>query len=326
MSEGTLHMTDSIPTPTVEPQPIPPKTVRETDRVRAQNFRRMITLSRSVRTLPGGERLFVRFYQPEILEHWILLVNFVILAITGLLEMFANNRVSADLLAPVFRNMDNVRGLHNVAAVFYVGMMSIHAILVLIKWFVKREPPILVPKKQDWVDFLNNWKYLLRRNYPRPEFGRFTIDQKVTYWMTLSFSTLMLLSAFAMWFQTLVAQFLPEAIVPIARALHSMTGLLIIVTFLPWHIYHTVIKEQNASIFSGLLNEKTIRRNHPLDYRQILAAVAAVQSLSNKNSSMELQVLKLTEEQSVSKETPAEETTSDEQTEDTPDKGNPAQS
>jgi formate dehydrogenase gamma subunit len=289
MSQEPLDMTNSAPNPTIETQPVSTETSPEANLARAKNYRRTITLAKMVRYLPGGERVFVRFHQEEILEHWILLVNFGILSVTGLLEMFVNNRFSADFLTPVFRNMDYVRGLHNVAAVFYVAMMAIHALVALGRWFVKRETPLLAPSRQDWLDFLRHWRYLLGRNYPRPEYGRFTIDQKVTYWMVASFSTLMLITAFVMWFQTLIVQVVPDAILPIARSIHSLMGLLIFITFLPWHIYHTVVKEQNSSIFSGVLDEKTIRRNHPLDYRQILEAAATIQNLPPRQSPAENQ-------------------------------------
>jgi formate dehydrogenase gamma subunit len=290
-------MTNSVPNPTIEPQPTPSAASSEPARVKTTNLRKMITLAREVRYLPGGERVFVRFHQPEIIEHWILLVNFAILAITGLLEMFANNRISAEFLAPVFRNMDYVRGLHNVAAVFYAGMMALHVLFALARWFVKRENPVLLPTRKDWQEFLRHWRYLLGRTYPRPEYGRFNIDQKVTYWMVASFSTLMLITALIMWFQTLIAQILPDTILPASRTIHSMMGLLIVVTFLPWHIYHTVIKERNSSIFSGVLDEKTIQRNHPLDYKQIMEAAAAFRTFSNIASSPKTQQLESTAEQ-----------------------------
>ncbi len=315
-SQEALDMTTPKPTQAPSEQPAPAQPPAVSGLARLKNYRRTLELSKMVRYLPGGERTFVRFHQEEILEHWILLINFVILAVTGLLEMFVNNRISAEFLAPVFRNMDYVRGLHNVAAVFYVGMMVIHAMIAIGRWFVKRETPLLVPGRQDWRDFLNHWRYLLSDKAPRPEYGRFTIDQKVTYWMVASFSTLMLITALIMWFQTLIVQFIPDAILPGARVIHGMMGLLIVVTFMPWHIYHTVVKEQNTSIFSGLLNEKTIRNNHPREYRQILEAASTVQSLSTSKPDAKPSGSEPDEEPSTHQEPSSAGTTPSEQSED----------
>ena len=272
-------MPDPIPTPTVELQPTPAVPV-ESDRVRAKRFRQIVNLVNHVRTAPGGERLFTRFNQLEIIEHWLLMVNFFVLAVTGLLEMFAHNRISAGIITVVFDDIDKVRGIHNLAALFFTALAVEHAVRVVVKWFVKNEPPVLMPQRTDFRDFLSIWKYNLGRNIPRPEFARFNIDQKFTYWTVAIFSAVMLLTSMIMWFQIEVARWMPEAVLPM-RTLHELTGFLAVVTMLPWHLYHTVLKEWNPSIFTGSLDEKTIRRKHLLEYRQILAALDEYQTHTN---------------------------------------------
>ena len=88
----------------------------------------------------------------------------------------------------------------------------------------------------------------------------------------------MILTALVQWFQASVLILLPDAFLPFVRSLHGFIGLLAVVTLLPWHIYNTVIKEWNNSIFTGVIDEKTIRRNHPLEYRQIIAALDTFQN------------------------------------------------
>jgi hypothetical protein len=68
------------------------------------------------------------------------------------------------------------------------------------------------------------------------------------------------------------------------RSLHGLFGLLAIVTLVPWHIYNTVLKEWNNSIFTGIMDEKTILRNHPLEYRQILSAVEVFNQFKTENT------------------------------------------
>ena len=145
MSEEALQKTESIPATSVELQPVAPKTYPVSDRIRAANFRRMINLVNRVRLLPGGERLFVRFSQAEIFEHWVILGAFTVLAITGLLEMFAQSRIPADLIALISRNIDNVHNLHNVAALVFTVIALVHVIRMLAKWYVKGDPVSLMP-------------------------------------------------------------------------------------------------------------------------------------------------------------------------------------
>jgi formate dehydrogenase gamma subunit len=317
MSEEALRMPDPIPTPTVERQPTPAVAV-ESDRVRAKRFRQMVNLVNHVRTTPGGERLFTRFNQLEIIEHWLLMVNFFVLAATGLLEMYAHNRISAGIITVVFADIDKVRGIHNLAALFFAALAVEHAARVVVKWFVKNEPPVMMVKRTDFRDFLSIWKNNLGRNTPRPEFGRFNIDQKFTYWTVAIFSAVMLLTSGIMWFQIEVARWMPEAVLPMARTLHELTGFLAVVTMLPWHLYHTVLKEWNPSIFTGLLDEKTIRRKHPLEYRQILAALDEYQTHINASPAGEdqltVELLHIQEENALSQENVEQQT----EAEDTP--------
>jgi formate dehydrogenase gamma subunit len=283
MSEEALRMTKSKPTQT-EPQPAAPDTHPKLDRIRVHNFRRMILLANRVHILPDGERLFVRFSQAEILEHWVLLGAFIVLALTGLLEMLANNEIPADIITLIFRNIDNVRSFHNMTAVVYAGLALVHIVRVLSRWFVKGDLALLIPTRRDFGDLGRTWKYLLSRNSPRPESARFTIDQKLTYWAIFAFSTIMILTALVMWYQTTVMLLLPEALLPFVRSLHSLIGVLAVATLLPWHIYNTLLKEWNSSIFTGTMDEKTLRRNHPLEYREIMEAVAAFQNYKTGNT------------------------------------------
>jgi formate dehydrogenase gamma subunit len=283
MSEEALPMTKSKATQT-EPQPAKPETHPKSDRTRLQNFRRMVSLANRVHILPDGERFFIRFSQAEILEHWILLAAFMVLALTGLLDMLASNEIPADIITLIFRNIDNVRSFHNMTAVVYALLALVHTVRVLSSWFIRSERALLVPTRRDFSDIGRTWKYLLSRNAPRPEAARFTIDQKLTYWAIFTFSAIMILTALAMWFQTVVMQLLPEAVLPIIRSLHSMIGMLAVVTLLPWHIYNTLLKEWNNSIFTGTMDEKTLRSNHPLEYREIMEAVDAFRKYKTGNT------------------------------------------
>jgi hypothetical protein len=100
--------------------------------------------------------------------------------------------------------------------------------------------------------------------------------------------------------------------------LHELTGFLAVVTMLPWHLYHTVLKEWNPSIFTGLLDEKTIRRKHPLEYRQILAALDEYQTHINASPAGEdqltVELLHIQEENALSQENVEQQT----EAEDTP--------
>jgi formate dehydrogenase gamma subunit len=276
MSEKALPMPQPNPVPTADN--IPPVAV-ETERARAIRFQNILAQANRVRILPSGKRMFVRFNQLEIMEHWVLLVSFLTLAFTGVLDILAHNRIFAEIITVVFRDIDKLRGFHNLVAILFTVLILWHAARTLTRWFVKNENPRMLWGGSDMRAAGQTWKYLLGRKNPRPESGRFDVGQKFTYWLTAVFALLMLLTSAVMWLNAALAPLLPDAVLPIVRAIHDMTGLLALFSLLPLHLYHTVLKEWNPSIFTGVMDEETIRRKHPGEYRQIIAAIEEYQRL-----------------------------------------------
>jgi formate dehydrogenase subunit gamma len=93
----------------------------------------------------------------------------------------------------------------------------------------------------------------------------------------------MILTGLILWFPTFFTQFLPVSLTLLARGIHSTTALVAVLAVLTWHLYFTVIRERNGSIFTGVISEQAMKANHPLEYQRILDAVDEVQNLSKEN-------------------------------------------
>jgi formate dehydrogenase gamma subunit len=272
MSELLSIPPSETPANEQQPSPLP-------DSKRAQQLRKVLSLVGRVRTLPSGEHVVIRFRQVEIFEHWVLLASYIMLALTGLLEVAALTNYAADVIKQIFGNLDNVRSLHSQAAIIYTGLVIFHFARVLVIWFIKRPAALMLPSAGDFGDFVAAWKHLLSNNAPRPAFGRFTIGQKLTYWVVTIFSAVMILTGLVMFFQTPLAQFLPEFIQPILRALHNGFGVFSLAAFLPWHVYLTLVRERNFSIFTGEMHDGVLRRNHAIEYSELVSALEAYRTL-----------------------------------------------
>jgi len=97
------------------------------------------------------------------------------------------------------------------------------------------------------------------------------------------FALLMVITGLALWYPTVATWLLPGVVIPIARTIHSTTAILAILAVLTWHLYYTVFRERNNSIFTGKMGEREMRENHPLEYQRILDAYEEVQNLSKEN-------------------------------------------
>ena len=250
-------------------------------RARALKMRSALELSEQVKVMADGSRMFVRFSRGEIMEHWILLVSFSILGLTGLLQRYAAIYVIGLVINVVFGGIDTLRVIHHMAAIVF-GLQSIyHGFKILYFWFVKREPGAMFPMVKDITDMLGMIKYNAGFAKERPKFDRYTVEEKLEYWALIWGTVVMSLTGLMQWFPTVTTQYLPGEAIPIARVAHSLEAVLAVAAIIMWHMYHSVIKEHNTSIFTGFMDEHEMQENHPLEYERILAAYEYVQKVKS---------------------------------------------
>ncbi len=82
------------------------------------------------------------------------------------------------------------------------------------------------------------------------------------------------------WYPVWVTMWLPGVVVPISRAVHSWEAILAVTAIISWHMYHVLIKERNASIFTGYMSEGMMKKNHFLEYEKIMDACRMLEDQS----------------------------------------------
>ena len=265
-------------TPVIQPQDY--KAAHAQRQARALHLRRTFALADRVRLMADGSPRFVRFKSVEIVEHWLLIITFSILGLTGVLQMFARASFIAWIINTLLGGIDNLNAVHEVTALAFAALCAFHFVRILAIWFVKREPGAMLPRSGDGAAFLDMFKYNLGRLPQRPQFDRFTIEEKLSYWALLVFALLMLFTGVILWVPTIVTQFVPTSIIQVARSIHGLTAILAILAVLVGHLYFTVFRGRNTSIFTGLMEEQVMKRDHPLEYERIMDAREEVQTLS----------------------------------------------
>jgi formate dehydrogenase gamma subunit len=264
-------------------QPGSAKPARQSKQAQAAHLRKTMTLASRIQVQADGTRRFVRFNQVEILEHWVLLINFFVLALTGLIQFFSSLDAVAWAINTFMGGIATLSAIHRAAGTMFIALSLFHAIRILSIWIVKRERGSMMPRLQDVKDFGTKIRYNLGKENTRPLFGRYTIEEKLSYWALLVFAVLMVLTGLALWYPTVATWLLPGIVIPIARTIHSTTAILAILVVLTWHLYYTVVRERNNSIFTGKMSERAMREYHPLEYQHIVDAYEEVQNLSKEN-------------------------------------------
>jgi len=237
-----------------------------------------VTRKLASRVVPqiDGTVLIQRFSKAQQVEHQILIVTFFTLAITGLLQRYSQT-MAVLVIISLFGDVDTLRILHHLAAVAMTVQSIYHVFRWLVMWFVELERGAMMPAKQDFKDLIGMIMFNLDKRPHRPKFDRYSIEEKIEYWALLWGTPLMIITGVMMWFPIQVTLVFPGDAIPIARALHAWEAILATLAILTWHMYHTVIKEKNTSIFTGMMTEEQMRHEHPIEYQRIMVAYRFLQ-------------------------------------------------
>ena len=237
------------------------------------------SLAERLQTRADGSRVFVRFTQAQRIEHVVLMLSFGTLAVTGLLQTYSYLPPVAAVIE-LTGGVEALRIIHRLAAIVSALQSVYHVWQILVTWFVKRERGGMWPEFRDVQNLVQAVMFNAGLTKKRPQFDRYTIEEKLEYWALLWGQLVMGTTGFIMWFPLVVTALLPGEVFAIARTLHRWEAILAALAILTWHMYHGCIKDGNRSIFTGLMSEEEMQHVHPLEYQRILAADAYLKKMA----------------------------------------------
>ncbi len=218
-------------------------------------------------------RRYLRFARTDRAEHIVLLTIFTTLAVTGLVQKFAESGVSQAIISAL-GGIESTRTIHHVAAVvlmlegvFHLGTASYK---VLVRHTRLDMLPGLMDIRRAWGAFIYN----LGLAKDRPQEGRYTFAEKAEYWAVVWGTVVMAITGFMMWNPISTTRFLPGQFIPAAKAAHGYEAILAVLAILIWHIYHVHLRHFNKSMFTGRLDEHEMIEDHALELADLKAGVA----------------------------------------------------
>jgi formate dehydrogenase subunit gamma len=209
---------------------------------------------------PENKR-YRRFSPAQRLEHLVLLVVFGGLALTGLLQRYTAHEEVRWVIERM-GGIENLRIVHRVFAISLMVVVLYHLLTISYKLYVLGKPASLVPRRRDFKDAWDWVCYNLRLKANPPRMPYYNFSEKLDYWVIGTSMLLMTLTGLVMWKPSAATDVLPGQLVPAARVIHSEEALLIVLFVLIWHLYGTLIKEFNLSIWIGTLGHKQMQRQH----------------------------------------------------------------
>lgn len=211
-----------------------------------------------------------RFSVSDRAEHWVQMISFVALAITGLVQRYDGAWLSEKLISGM-SGIEVVRDIHRVFATVLMLAVVYHFGSAFYRKYVLGRPREMVPGAADARALAGSLKYISGRADQPPAQGRFTWEEKVEYWAFVWGTVIMVVTGFLLWNPIATTNFLPGQWVPTSKVVHGGEATLAVLAIIVWHTYHVHFAHFNKSMFTGKMSRGEMVELHPLELASIEA-------------------------------------------------------
>jgi len=218
-------------------------------------------------------KAYLRFPLARRIEHWIMMLSFTLLGLTGLPQRFPDAGLSQAILGAL-GGIQGVRTIHHTAAIVMMFGTAWHILVMGYSVFVLRDKMSMLPTLQDAKDAFQALLYNVGIAKTYPQMGRYTFEEKMEYWAFVWGAFIMGLTGFMMWNPITATRYLPGEFVPAAKAAHGNEAVLAVLAIIIWHMYGVHIKRFNKAMFNGKMTEDEMLHEHPLELADIKAGIA----------------------------------------------------
>jgi formate dehydrogenase subunit gamma len=213
-----------------------------------------------------------RFSTARIVEHWLQMITFSVLVVTGLSQKYYTLGLAQWFIAHL-GGIDMVRYVHRGTGIVFSLALALHIGAAVFGLIYKRWQPSMIITKNDITNAIHNIKYYLgRENYPALS-GRYNYTQKFEYWGILTGGLLMVVTGAVLWQPLFATKFVTGEIIPASKVLHTNEALVVFLIIAVWHIYNAIFSPGvfplNTSIFSGYLSRERMAHDHILELARI---------------------------------------------------------
>jgi len=233
------------------------------------DFLRKLRMNPLIRTGNEVPRMNLHFR----IEHWLVMVSFLLLVVTGFALKFPDAWWARPMLLGeghfAFRGT-----VHRIAAVILLCALGYHIVHLIL---IRRDRVILpqmVPGPGDLCDLGAMLLYNLGFSDTRPTFGMFSYAEKIEYWAFLWGTAVMAGSGLILWFNNFALRYFPKWVSDAATTLHFYEAILATLSILIWHMYTVVfdpdVYPMDRSWLTGKTSADHLRHTRPEYYAALV--------------------------------------------------------
>lgn len=207
------------------------------------------------------------------IAHWLTVLSFPVLVVTGFALKFPESFWAQPLLA--WESQVAFRGwTHRIAGIALLVSLGYHVVHLLLSRPDRGILRKLLPTPQDARELLGVLRYNLGRSPTRPSFGVFNYVEKAEYWAYLWGSLVMAASGFLLWFNSFTLRHFPGWVADAATAVHYYEAILATLSILVWHLYTVVFDPEvypmDKAWITGKASAAHLRHTRPEYYRSLV--------------------------------------------------------
>jgi len=216
------------------------------------------------------------------LQHILLFVSFIVLALTGLPLKYAAKAWAVKLSA-LLGGLNTMLTIHKAAAVVMIIAAVYHlGYLLYCKLVAKESSRAMIPTWKDVTDVLDHMAYCLGMTTKDAQFGRYSYKEKFDYWAVFWGIAIMVGSGLILWFPQISAQYVSRTVIDFAQVAHSDEAMLAIMAVFVWHFYNAhfspLVFPMNKVWLDGKFSEEEMKEFHPLELRHETPPVAGTKA------------------------------------------------
>jgi cytochrome b subunit of formate dehydrogenase len=215
-----------------------------------------------------------RFTKNELIQHTVLLLSFIVLAITGFQLKFPDSFWSKWLTD--WGMIEPVRQwTHRISAIVMIGLSIWHVVYLIVTARGRDVLKSLFPRGRDLKEAIQNIKYYLHLSKKHPEFDNYNYMEKAEYWALIWGTLVMGLTGFILWFPTIVGDWAPLWVIKVSEIVHYYEAILATLAIIVWHWFFVMFRPREYPLnFTSVDGKMTIihyKDEHRMRYKKVMA-------------------------------------------------------
>ncbi len=207
------------------------------------------------------------------IAHWMVMVSFITLVITGFALKFPESA-----WVKVFQTFDPTSTyrpwIHRIAAIIITFATVYHVVHMAVVRYDRVILKELLPNWQDAKDLYNMLRYNLGLTKQRPTFGMFGYPEKMEYWAFMWGTVVMAVTGGLLWAENWTLRHFPKWVLDAATAAHWYEAILATLSILVWHWYLVIfdpdVYPMDMAWLTGNASADHMRETRPEYYRKIV--------------------------------------------------------